>query len=127
MRGMFMRLRTFSVFLGIAAVIYMIFFLFFAESLLTTEDSARKLAIGAAITEFGIQDYNSDPLIHSFKEKRKVIENNPSFIHRYQRKSYYRVLIESEDLKYPVIIYTIDAKNGNLISCSYGTDKVSYY
>lgn len=109
----------------VAVVFYLIFFLFFSERLQTTEDTVRKLVVGAAISEFGADEYNITSPVHSFQEERKYIEEDLSLVRMYQRKYYYRALVESDALKFP-IIYTIDGMNGNLISRGYGNEVIYY-
>jgi hypothetical protein len=120
-----MKIRTFVCFLGGVLVIYTIFFLFFSESLQTTEDTARKLAVGAAITEFGFKEYKITLPVYTFQDKRKNIEEHVPFFRKYQRKYYHHVLIENGALRFS-IMYTIDGKNGNLISRSYGNEVIFY-
>ncbi|WP_433945681.1 hypothetical protein [Paenibacillus sp. SN-8-1] len=116
---------------------YLVYFYYFAEKAEITTKTVSEIALSTAYMEFGDKTYSIDSHVGLFKEKRHLIENNVPFYLENQRKYYYRVMVE-----YPndpalvktrgsngMIIYTIDASNGNIISRveSEVGAKVKYY
>lgn len=89
------------------------------ESLQTTEDTAKNLPSVLSYPNTDYRNIKSIPLSLPFKP------NESTFVQKYQRKYYYRVMIESDGVTFP-IIYTIDGKNGNLISRGTGNEVIFY-
>ncbi|MEK4513405.1 hypothetical protein [Paenibacillus sp. FSL K6-2524] len=123
--------KLFSV---LAALIlgYLIYFYYFSESLNIGEETAKTIAIGTAYNEFGQHDLYIYPDISLFKTKRKNIEKELPFYLQYKEKYYYRIMLkhqsknEFEAGDQLSIIYTIDAKNGAILSRFIGNERRYY-